>query len=199
MCSSPAAVLAVSAAMADEKKDASHSTPVVVKKKPREAATVSKPATLVGEGAGGGGVEAGYDEDGMGIQCSVLLTSRDDVLLLLLLLLGRDVKDVFLRRPQPIFLLLLLPLLADLLDAPHVRVLLMPVLKKDGRRRRVLLRWHVAASLSPSLLALLIAFIVDDDDNDDDDLIRIDCWWLLCNLTWPPTKSSSKKDISHTR
>ena len=172
MCSSPAAVLAVSAAMTDEKKDASHSTPVVVKKKPCEAATVSKPATLVGEGAGGGR-GAGHDEDGMGIQCSVLLTSRDEVLLLLLLL-RRDVEDVFLRRPQPIFLLLLLPLLADLLDAPHVRVLLMPVLKKDGRRRRVLLRcWHVAASLSPSpsLLALLLAFIVAADDNDDFDLI----------------------------
>ena len=96
----------------------------------------------------------------MGIQCSVLLTSRDDVLLLLLLL-GRDVKDVFFRRPQPIFLLLVLPLLVDILDAPHVRVLLIPVLKKDGRRC-VLLRWHVAASLSPSplLLALLLAFIV---------------------------------------
>ena len=167
MCSSPAAMLAVSAAMADEKKDASHSTPVVVKKKPCEAATVSKPATLVGEGAGGGGRGAGHDEDGMGIQCSVLLTSRDEVLLLLLLL-RRDVKDVFLRRPQPFFVLLLLPLLADLLDAPHVRVLLMRAPKKDGRRC-VLLRWHVAASPSPSLLALLPAFIVDDDDADDDD------------------------------
>ena len=143
--------------MTDEKKDASHSTPVVVKKKPCEAATESKPATLVGEGAGGG-VEAGHDEDGMGIQCSVL-TSRDDVLLLLLLL-GRDVKDVFFRRPQPIFLLLLLPLLADLLDAPHVRVLLMRAPKKDGRRCVLLRCWHVAASLSPSLLALLLAFIV---------------------------------------
>ena len=154
MCSSPAAVLAVSAAMTDEKKDASHSTPVGVKKKPCEAATVSKPATLVGEGAGEGGGD-GHDEDGMGIQCSVL-TSRDDELLLLH---GRDVKDVFFRRPQPIFLLLLLPLLADLLDALRVRVLLMRAPKKDGRRR-VLLRWHVAASLSPSLLALLLAFIV---------------------------------------
>ena len=187
MCSSPAAVLAVSAAMTDEKKDASHSTPVGVKKKPCEAATVSKPATLVGEGAGGV-VEAGHDEDGMGIQCSVL-TSRDDVLLLLLL--GRDVEDVFFRRPQPIFLLLLLPLLADLLDALLVvRVLLMPVPKKDGRRRVLLRCWHVAASPSPSLLALLLAFIVaaadddDDDDDDDFDLIRIDCWSLLCNLTW---------------
>jgi len=151
--------------MTDEKKDASHSTPVVVKKKPCEAATVSKPATLVGEGAGGG-VEAGYDEDGMGIQCSVL-TSRDDVLLLLL---GRDVKDVFLRRPQPFFVLLLLPLLADLMDALLVaRVLLMPVPKKDGRRCVLLRCWHVAASPSPSLLALLPAFIVDDADDDDDD------------------------------
>ena len=100
----------------------------------------------------------------MGIQCSVLLTSRDDVLLLLLLLLGRDVKDVFFRRPQPIFLLLVLPLLVDILDAPHVRVQLMRAPKKDGRRC-VLLRWHVAASLSPSplLLALLLAFIVAAD------------------------------------
>ena len=142
MCLSPAFVLAVSAAMINEKKDASHSTPAAVKKKPCEAAT-SKPATQVGEGAGGGR-GAGYDEDGMGIQCSVLLTS--------------DVH-VFLRRPQPIFLLLLLPLLAGLLDALlRVRVLLMPVLKKDGRRC-VLLRRHVAASLPPSLLALLLALI----------------------------------------
>ena len=102
----------------------------------------------------------------MGIQCSVL-TSRDDVLLLLL---GRDVKDVFLRRPQPFFVLLLLPLLADLMDALLVaRVLLMPVPKKDGRRCVLLRCWQVAASPSPSLLALLPAFIVDDADDDDDD------------------------------
>ena len=128
--------------------------------------------------------------------CSAL-TSRDDVLpLRLLLLLRRDVgEDVFLRRPQPIFLLLLLPLLVDLLasllDAllPVVRVLLIRVLKKDGRRC-VLLRRHVAASLWPSLLAPLLAFIVVDAD-DDFDLIRLLVATL--HLTWPLTKSRSRK------
>jgi len=135
MCSSPAGVIIVSAVMIDEKKDASHSTPAAVKKKPCKCAA-SKPATLVGEGAGGGG-GAGRDEVGM--QCSVL-TSADDVLLPPLL--GRDVEGVFLR-PQHLFLL-------------------MPVPKKDGRRCALLRCWHVAAPLSPSLLALLLAFIADD-------------------------------------